>query len=87
MRLALNTSMHIVESSKLALFAILSLCDLINEHRSSLRTVRFCLLFHWLYPIVYLLFPGRFLASMLEIVMRWHKDKKTYEKVCCISML
>jgi hypothetical protein len=24
---------------------------------------------------------------MLEIVMRWHKDKKTYEKVCCISML
>ncbi|CAB4019215.1 Hypothetical predicted protein [Paramuricea clavata] len=25
---------------------------------------------------------GRFLASMLEIVMRWHKDKKTYEKEC-----
>ena len=24
---------------------------------------------------------GRFLCSMLEIVMRWHGDKKTYEKV------
>lgn len=31
---------------------------------------------------------GRFLCSMLEIVMRWHGDKKTYDKVflfcCCI---
>lgn len=27
------------------------------------------------------LFQGRFLSSMLEIVMRWHKDKKIYEKV------
>ena len=26
-------------------------------------------------------FVGRFLCSMLEIVMRWHGDKKTYEKV------
>ncbi|CAH3196125.1 unnamed protein product, partial [Porites evermanni] len=25
---------------------------------------------------------GRFLCSMLEIVMRWHGDKKTYEKEC-----
>ncbi|XP_046852760.1 THO complex subunit 2-like [Xenia sp. Carnegie-2017] len=25
---------------------------------------------------------GRFLSSMLEIVMRWHKDKKIYEKEC-----
>ena len=24
---------------------------------------------------------GRFLCSMLEIVMRWHSDKKTYDKV------
>uniref|UniRef100_UPI00193A5896 THO complex subunit 2-like n=1 Tax=Styela clava TaxID=7725 RepID=UPI00193A5896 len=25
---------------------------------------------------------GRFLASMLEIVMRWHKEKEVYEKEC-----
>ncbi|RMX55597.1 hypothetical protein pdam_00001751, partial [Pocillopora damicornis] len=25
---------------------------------------------------------GRFLCSMLEIVMRWHGDKKTYDKEC-----
>ena len=33
---------------------------------------------------------GRFLCSMLEIVMRWHGDKKTYDKVflfcCCICL-
>ena len=30
-------------------------------------------------------FSGRFLCSMLEIVMRWHGDKKTYEKVAVSS--
>ena len=34
-----------------------------------------------------LLFPGRFLSSMLEIVMRWHKDKKTYEKVLYFGVI
>ena len=28
---------------------------------------------------------GRFLCSMLEIVMRWHGDKKTYEKVSNVT--
>ena len=31
------------------------------------------------------IFVGRFLCSMLEIVMRWHGDKKTYEKVGQLS--
>ena len=30
-------------------------------------------------------FVGRFLCSMLEIVMRWHGDKKTYEKVSNVT--
>ena len=30
---------------------------------------------------IFCLILGRFLYSMLEIVMKWHADKKTYEKV------
>lgn len=40
-----------------------------------------CYIWHIWWYINIVFYSGRFLCSMLEIVMRWHGDKKIYEKV------